>query len=572
MDADIPSHVQLTVNFADSDIHLAHVLPAPSPTPRITRSSTPLPVPRMLPIPAEQTKSTLAIKLPPFTHSNPSSWLYRVEGQFRLAGLTDEMLQADAVINALPEEVYRKLILWVPAACPITYQHLKSSLNETWSLPVSERAARATDLVNNPRHDQNILETRGMIQDLLTLPETDSSSRQSEISLSREILLCQLLPGVRTQILDPYTMPLEDLIRTEQQLTDSARAAKRASTPAHPISSLQLEDNTEEEISAVTRKRPAYHHKKNPPGPCYYYQREDRKHPPDPAAFLTATNRSPVLSCGTRLLSIFILGQRYTWNFILADLRTPLLGTDFLAHFGLAVDVGRKRLLDTDSSKSLPLTPGPTVPTICFIAPHQYAQLLEFPDVFKPELHQVSRTPVKDRIYYHIKMKGPQHMQSSGGFPSVPSGGQGCFRRDGADGRMQEGLQPMGLSPPHGEKLDGSWRPCSNYRRLTLATEPDRYPLPNISPKEHLQHIRMAMQCLQENGLVVRFDKCTFGVEKADFLGHKISLEGIRPLASKVAADTRFPTPTSVKAVQEFLGMVNYYRRFIPGLHTPWPL
>ncbi|XP_066964338.1 uncharacterized protein [Macrobrachium rosenbergii] len=96
------------------------------------------------------------------------------------------------------------------------------------------------------------------------------------------------------------------------------------------------------------------------------------------------------------------------WNFIVADVRTLLLGADFLTHFRLAVDIGRKCLLDTDFCQSLPLAPGPSVPAICSVAPHQYAQLLEeFPSVFKPELCQVPGSPGKHGIYHHIKMKGP---------------------------------------------------------------------------------------------------------------------------------------------------------------------
>ncbi|XP_066982798.1 uncharacterized protein [Macrobrachium rosenbergii] len=256
--------------------------------------------------------------------------------------------------------------------------------------------------------------------------------------------------------------------------------------------------------------------------------REDRKCPPDPAAFLTAANGSLILTYGTRLLSISILGWRYTWNFIIADVRTPLLGADFFAHFGLAVDVGRKRLLDTDSCQSLHLALGTSVPTICSVTPHQYAQLLkEFPDVFKPELHQVPGAPAKHRIYHRIKMKGP---------PAHTK-----FRR---------------------------WSGWAYARR-----PPAREPLPSTwSPKEHLRHVRAVPQRLQ-NGLVVRFDKCTVGVEKTDFIGHEISPDGIHSLTSKIAAITRFPTPTSIKAVQEFLRMVNYYRRFIPGIaHTMAPL
>ncbi|XP_066982648.1 uncharacterized protein [Macrobrachium rosenbergii] len=71
---------------------------------------------------------------------------------------------------------------------------------------------------------------------------------------------------------------------------------------------------------------------------------------------------------------------------------------------------------------------------------------------------------------------------------------------------------------------------------------------------------------LQENSLVVRLDKCTFGVEKVDFLGHEISPAGVRPMASKVDAVKKFPTPKSIKSLQEFLGMVNYYCCFVPDI------
>ncbi|XP_066950854.1 uncharacterized protein [Macrobrachium rosenbergii] len=121
----------------------------------------------------------------------------------------------------------------------------------------------------------------------------------------------------------------------------------------------------------------------------------------------TRVAATPGTSC-TRLLLFSILGRRYKWNFIVADVRTPLLGADFLAHFGLAVNVGCKPLLDTKSCQSLPLLLGPSEPTICSVAPHQYGSLLkEFSEVFKPEFCQVPGAPAKHEIYHHIKTRGP---------------------------------------------------------------------------------------------------------------------------------------------------------------------
>ena len=58
-----------------------------------------------------------------------------------------------------------------------------------------------------------------------------------------------------------------------------------------------------------------------------------------------------------------------------------------------------------------------------------------------------------------------------------------------------------------------------------------------------------------------------------DFLGHRIIKDGAVPLPSKVDAVTNFPRPLSVKSLQEFLGMVNFYHRFLPqAALLMWPL
>ncbi|XP_066967639.1 uncharacterized protein [Macrobrachium rosenbergii] len=262
--------------------------------------------------------------------------------------------------------------------------------------------------------------------------------------------------------------------------------------------------------------------------------------------WLTAANGSSILSYSTRLLLISILGRRYSWNFVIVDVRTPLLCADSLAHFGLAVDIGRKRLLDTNSCQSIPLAPGPNVPTICSVVPHQYAQLLkEFPDVFKPELRQAPGTPAKHGIYHHIKTKGPP---AHARFRRLPPR---CLQE--AKDAFAE-MQRMGIC----KKASSPWTSPLHMVPVTPEDIPKTAiitPSGPMSHKEHQRHIQVVLQRLQEKCLVVRFDKCTFGVKKADFLGHEISPDGVHPLSSKVAAVTRFPAPTSVKAVQEFLRM-----------------
>lgn len=82
--------------------------------------------------------------------------------------------------------------------------------------------------------------------------------------------------------------------------------------------------------------------------------------------------------------------------------------------------------------------------------------------------------------------------------------------------------------------------------------------------EQHMFHLRQVFQRLAAHGLIVNPAKCQFGLPVIDFLGHRISGSGAVPLPTKVQAVSDFPRPPTVKALQEFLGMVNFYNRFIP--------
>jgi hypothetical protein len=58
---------------------------------------------------------------------------------------------------------------------------------------------------------------------------------------------------------------------------------------------------------------------------------------------------------------------------------------------------------------------------------------------------------------------------------------------------------------------------------------------------------------------------CVFGVSELDFLGYRVTAHGIRPLDDKVSAVRNFPQPSTLRGLCEFLGMVNFYHRFIPN-------
>ena len=67
-------------------------------------------------------------------------------------------------------------------------------------------------------------------------------------------------------------------------------------------------------------------------------------------------------------------------------------------------------------------------------------------------------------------------------------------------------------------------------------------------------------------GLKLKLKKCTFLQREITFLGHVLSDQGVKAHPGKLAAVDKWPVPTSKLQVQQFMGLVNYFRKFIPDL------
>ncbi|XP_057711364.1 uncharacterized protein K02A2.6 [Corythoichthys intestinalis] len=80
---------------------------------------------------------------------------------------------------------------------------------------------------------------------------------------------------------------------------------------------------------------------------------------------------------------------------------------------------------------------------------------------------------------------------------------------------------------------------------------------------EHLMNLDRVLQRLQENGLRVKKSKCDFGKTQIEYLGHVLDGKGVYPSKDKVRAVHDAPTPTNIKELRAFLGLVNYYGRFL---------
>ncbi len=83
---------------------------------------------------------------------------------------------------------------------------------------------------------------------------------------------------------------------------------------------------------------------------------------------------------------------------------------------------------------------------------------------------------------------------------------------------------------------------------------------------QHWTHLRTLFAILAANGLALNLEKCVFAVSEPDFLGDCISAASVAPLRDNVQVIWDFPKPTDCKAMERFLGMINFYRRFLPGV------
>jgi hypothetical protein len=81
--------------------------------------------------------------------------------------------------------------------------------------------------------------------------------------------------------------------------------------------------------------------------------------------------------------------------------------------------------------------------------------------------------------------------------------------------------------------------------------------------KEHMEHVTAVMTALKEAALYLKAEKCEFHKEEVMYLGLIVGVNGIRMDPEKVQAVENWEAPEKLKEVQAFLGLANFYRRFI---------
>ena len=85
---------------------------------------------------------------------------------------------------------------------------------------------------------------------------------------------------------------------------------------------------------------------------------------------------------------------------------------------------------------------------------------------------------------------------------------------------------------------------------------------------EHLENLNAVLTRLEEAGMRLKPRKCSFMLPAVEYLGHNISAEGLRPTNEKIRAIVEAPVPQDVTQLRAFLGLLNYYGKFLKNLSS----
>ena len=320
----------------------------------------------------------------------------------------------------------------------------------------------------------------------------------------------------------------------------------------------------------------------------------DRLHKQD--LVLQAANNTSITTYGRRSLTLNLgLGQEFQWIFIVADVKHPILGIDFLRHYALIVDVRRQQLLDAPTQSKVKVTtssePSINITLLPRTPANSYEAILhDFPSVIQPFTEQL---PVQHNVTHHISTTGPpvcsrarrlaperlniarkefEHMLQLGIVrPSSSSWASPLHmvpKKSSGDWRTPFGLFEFLRTPFGLRNAAQTFQRFINevLRGLHFSYAYIDYVLiASATPEEHRCHLHFVLERFQKHGIVINPSKCKFGVKELEFLGYTVNKHGIRPLEERVLALKCFPQPTTKHKLREFLGLVNFYHRFVPG-------
>ena len=202
---------------------------------------------------------------------------------------------------------------------------------------------------------------------------------------------------------------------------------------------------------------------------------------------LQAANGSRIATYGQQSLTLDLgLRRSFPWIFTIADVKIPILGADFLAHFSLTIDMKKRHLLDTLTSLSVTSIQAHAASYPIRIRVACKSKSPVFDDLLRqyPQLLQPSQKPLTTlhTVQHHITTTGqPTFARPRQLLPDKLRVIKAEFEH-----MLQLGIvrpsDSCWASPLHMvvKKTAGDWCPCGDYRAINCRTVTERYSLPHI--------------------------------------------------------------------------------------------
>ena len=206
---------------------------------------------------------------------------------------------------------------------------------------------------------------------------------------------------------------------------------------------------------------------------------------------LTAANGSSIATYGQHVRTIDLgLRRTFTWAFTVGDVKSAVLGADFLSHFDLVVNLKRRCVVDAAMPSQADGQPrktsiygisvvSPTLHTSEGLQPRLADIAARFATLLQP--HSAPESGPAAAVQHHIVTTGPPVFSR----PRRLMGDKLSAAKQSFDMLLYRGIikpsSSQWASPLHlVARANGGWRATGDYRRLNAITVPDQYPLPRI--------------------------------------------------------------------------------------------
>ncbi|GKB23702.1 reverse transcriptase domain-containing protein [Tanacetum coccineum] len=132
-------------------------------------------------------------------------------------------------------------------------------------------------------------------------------------------------------------------------------------------------------------------------------------------------------------------------------------------------------------------------------------------------------------------------------------------------GHYEFQVMPFGLTNAPAVFIDLMNRVCKPYLDKFVIAFIDDIIIYSRNEEEHANHLRIILELLRKEELYAKFSKCDFWIRIVQFLRHLIDNQGLHVDPAKIEAVKNWTSPTTPTEIRQFLGLADYYRRFIKG-------